>query len=148
VDILAAIDAALSCQHCGGPLGVSPSADFCSDGCQQAWHAARSDDLVGYQEPDEQALTDVAPWSSEFRLPRSTGNLRADWRAARRAGATATTDAQREAVRLRIRSLNERERAAADEAMDAMWPAMEAAMRRFRGFTERVAAARGGHITE
>lgn len=144
VDILAAIDAALCCQHCGGPFGVSPSADFCSDDCQQAWHAARSDELVGYREPDDQSWAEDPPWSSEFRLPRSTGNLRADWRAARRAEATATTDAQRGAVRLRIRSLNDRERAAAAEAMDAMWPAMEAAMVRYRGLTERVAAVRGG----
>ncbi len=143
VDILAVIDAALGCRQCGGPLGDSPSTLFCSDDCQRAWHAARSDHLVGYQEPDDQFLADPTPRSSEFRLPRSTGNLRADWRAARRAEATATTNVQREAVRLRIRSLNGREHAASAEATDAMWPAMDAAMQRFRGLTERIAVARG-----
>jgi hypothetical protein len=37
---LTAIDQALDgCQHCGGPLGHSPSPDFCSEDCQHAWHA-------------------------------------------------------------------------------------------------------------
>lgn len=40
---LAAIDAAIGCQHCAGPLDGSPSPDFCSDTCQTAWHAARAD---------------------------------------------------------------------------------------------------------
>ena len=38
---LTEIDAALGgieCQHCGQPIGASPSADFCSEGCQQTWH--------------------------------------------------------------------------------------------------------------
>jgi hypothetical protein len=38
---LTEIDAALGgpeCQHCGQPRGTSPSADFCSEGCQQVWH--------------------------------------------------------------------------------------------------------------
>jgi hypothetical protein len=26
------------CQHCGHPVGPSPSADFCSEDCQQTWH--------------------------------------------------------------------------------------------------------------
>jgi hypothetical protein len=41
---LAAIDAAVGCQRCGGPLGdLSP--DFCGEGCQTAWHAARAKPL-------------------------------------------------------------------------------------------------------
>jgi Protein of unknown function (DUF3631) len=38
---LTEIDAALggpACQHCGQPVGTSPSADFCSEDCQQTWH--------------------------------------------------------------------------------------------------------------
>jgi hypothetical protein len=56
VDILAAIDAAVGCQQCGGKLGNSPSDDFCDDECQQEWHAERSVELVGYREPWRQ------PW--------------------------------------------------------------------------------------
>lgn len=40
-DILDAIDAAIGCQQCGGPLGASPSDDFCGEGCQRTWAAAR-----------------------------------------------------------------------------------------------------------
>ena len=38
---LTAIGAALGdreCQHCSQPIGASPSADFCSEDCQQTWH--------------------------------------------------------------------------------------------------------------
>lgn len=133
VDILAAIDEVLGCQHCGGPLGQSPSVDFCSDDCQRNWHAAGSTDL-----PD----ADGAPAGAHagFRLPRSTADLRSDWRAARRAQAAAATAAQHAAVRLRIQSLNERERAAAMVATAAMWPAMEAAVRRHRRLGDLISA--------
>lgn len=47
---------------------------------------------------------------SEFRLPRSTLDLGADWRAAESAERAAATDRQRAAVRLRMESLTERER--------------------------------------
>jgi hypothetical protein len=40
-DIIAAIDQAVGCQHCGGSLQRSVSDDFCGEGCQQAWHASR-----------------------------------------------------------------------------------------------------------
>lgn len=50
-DIFAAIDAAVGCQQCGGPLGDSPSDDFCTAEHQQEWNAARADPLVGYREP-------------------------------------------------------------------------------------------------
>jgi hypothetical protein len=52
-DIFAAIDAAVGCQQCTGPLGDSPSGDFCSDDCQTAWHTERADQLTGYREPYE-----------------------------------------------------------------------------------------------
>lgn len=39
-DILATIDAATGCQQCGGPLGDSPSDDFCRERCRMAWYAA------------------------------------------------------------------------------------------------------------
>lgn len=40
---LDAIDQVTGCQHCGGPLGPSPSDDFCCEAHQAAWHAARVD---------------------------------------------------------------------------------------------------------
>ena len=37
-DALSAIDAAIGeCLACGGSLGTSPAADFCSEPCQAAW---------------------------------------------------------------------------------------------------------------
>lgn len=49
---LAAIDAAISCQHCTAALDEdSPSPDFCSQDCQTAWHATRAQPLVDYREP-------------------------------------------------------------------------------------------------
>jgi ribosomal subunit interface protein len=45
----------------------------------------------------------------EFRLPRSTGDLSADWRAAEAAVRAAATDDQRASVRLRMASLAERQ---------------------------------------
>jgi hypothetical protein len=50
-DTLAAIDAATGCQWCQGSLGKSPSRDFCSQDCQEAWHASRTERLTGYREP-------------------------------------------------------------------------------------------------
>lgn len=41
MDIISAIDAATGCQHCGNPLGSSPSSDFCSEFCQATWHEKR-----------------------------------------------------------------------------------------------------------
>ena len=38
---LTAIDAAIGdpgCRRCGQPVTGSPSADFCSEDCQQTWH--------------------------------------------------------------------------------------------------------------
>jgi hypothetical protein len=40
-DILDKIDAAVGCHHCHGLLGASPSDDFCSENCQNAWRAER-----------------------------------------------------------------------------------------------------------
>lgn len=50
---LAAIDNATApaCVVCTGPLGDSPSDDYCGEACQTAWLAAKGEDLVGYQEP-------------------------------------------------------------------------------------------------
>lgn len=66
---LAAIDDAISCQHCTGPLDGSPSPDFCSEECQTAWHTARAQPLVGYQEP----------WQRIDAFP-GVGGDRARWR--------------------------------------------------------------------
>jgi hypothetical protein len=57
-DILDLIDQAVSdeptrCWQCHGQLGDSVSDDFCSQDCQTAWHAAQSEPLVGYREPDD-----------------------------------------------------------------------------------------------
>lgn len=51
MDIITAIDQAIGCHRCRGPLDNSPSDLFCSDWCQQAWHEARSAPLVDYTEP-------------------------------------------------------------------------------------------------
>jgi hypothetical protein len=178
VDSLDAIDAAVDgCGWCGDPLSDSPSEYWCGPDCQEAWHAIRVEELIGYREPWErpedfppgvvppEALEDEVlalqpmlrealmpmrsadairlgeqfaaglaegirapaaptvtsslgllqvswdPGPPEFRLPRSTGDLAADWRAARIALAAAETDEQRVAVRLRMESLEERQQA-------------------------------------
>lgn len=39
-DLIERIDTLVgTCQHCQGPLGDSPSEDFCSEKCQQRWQA-------------------------------------------------------------------------------------------------------------
>lgn len=45
-DILDRIDQAIGCHECHGPLGASPSDDFCSEWCQTAWRAGRVDPLA------------------------------------------------------------------------------------------------------
>ena len=45
-ETVAAIDAAVGCQQCGRPLRGSVSADFDTEECQAAWHAARAARLV------------------------------------------------------------------------------------------------------
>ncbi len=50
-DFIAQLDAAIGCQQCEGPLGDSPSDDFCSAYCQSTWSAARAEALTSYQEP-------------------------------------------------------------------------------------------------
>ncbi len=215
MDILAAIDAAVGCQQCGGKLDESVSDDFCGQDCQQAWAAQHTEPLTDYFEPwhrpwdfpgvgteaavsgreypDESGgeriqlmpdqsmrfyprartavsvrwgdpevptaasrvfasrdgqewqgigttrglepaaviVDEVHSWPAGritagplsasmvlngvirtrpvFRLPRSTGDLSADWAAARHARYSATTDAQRAAVALRMESLTERQ---------------------------------------
>jgi hypothetical protein len=63
VDIIAAIDRVTGCQYepCGRPLDDSPSDDFCSGRCQQAWHEDRAVLLDRYTEP--------------YDLPAYVGNL-------------------------------------------------------------------------
>jgi hypothetical protein len=52
VDILDVIDQAVSgCGWCGDPLDGSSSGYWCGPDCQESWHAARTDELVGYREP-------------------------------------------------------------------------------------------------
>lgn len=46
-DFIDQLDAAIGCQQCGGPLGDSPSDDFCGEGCQERWHATRPRRLAG-----------------------------------------------------------------------------------------------------
>jgi hypothetical protein len=57
-DIIDQIDAAAGCQQCGKPLDVSPSTDFCSEGCQRAWTACAHQAAqlpVGWSFPSVQA---------------------------------------------------------------------------------------------
>lgn len=72
--------------------------------------------------------------SGDWRLPRETGNLLGDWHRARRAAVTATTDAQRAAVALRMESLMAR----SDEALR---PGVEAVQAVMEGVREAFAAA-------
>lgn len=133
-DILATIDAAVGCQHCGGPLGDSPSDDFCGPDHQQAWHAERSDRLVGYREPwDDRIYRPARDAMSvlDFRLPRQTGNLRADERALCRAVLAASTPAQVAACRLRREQLSERKTAMLTETMEALTAPLAEAAQRF-----------------
>ncbi|HVL83357.1 MAG TPA: hypothetical protein VM367_03555 [Pseudonocardia sp.] len=149
-DIFAAIDAAVGCQHCGGPLGDSPSDDFCSADHQAAWHADRADELVGYREPwdhpeELSGVGDDAYTVVTFRLPRETANLNADWRAVRCALTCATTDAQRAAVRLRVESLTARtvarQQRMATELVDAIRPSIDALGEFFRNFARSLTEA-------
>lgn len=52
--LLEQIDTVTGCHHCGGPLGNSPSGDFCGETCQARWHANRSHPL-----PDPRAVPGV-----------------------------------------------------------------------------------------
>lgn len=130
-DFLTRLDAAIGCQQCGGPLGDSPSGDFCDDECQRAWRSQNAEPLPW--SPDAALVypgRDMATWSPdrrpectcsgtsirgcarwappEWRLPRSTGDIAADTRAWRRASDSARTDAQRAACRLRIEDIKTR----------------------------------------
>lgn len=49
-DILDRIEQALGCQQCQGPLGGSPSDDFCGEKCATAWRAER----VGAEAPPDE----------------------------------------------------------------------------------------------
>ena len=70
-DTLAAIDAAVGCQQCGRPLDGSVSADFDSEECQAAWHAARASRLV-----DHEADANVDPAQGYLRLSLSAWGRR------------------------------------------------------------------------
>lgn len=52
-DIIEQIDAAIACQAegCESSLDDSPSDDFCSQECQQAWHEDSAALFVGYCSP-------------------------------------------------------------------------------------------------
>lgn len=132
-DFLARLDAAIGCQHCTGPLGASPSDDFCSDACQRAWHAQHGEALVGYREPWDlpnqyeglatgQARMRPPPNPADWRLPVQTADLAADRRAWRHARDTATTDAQRAACRLRGEQLAERSRQQLEHLRETLAP--------------------------
>jgi hypothetical protein len=73
-DILATIDAAIGCQHCGGPIGGSVSNDFCSEQHQAAWHAKRAEPLVDamppIQAPVQRPIMAADEWMAELRGPR------------------------------------------------------------------------------
>lgn len=73
---------------------------------------------------------------AEFRLPRSTGDLGGDWIAAHRAARTATTDAQRAAVRLRFDDLVERTHQELQPVYDRIGDVV-------RGFAEQVGQISG-----
>lgn len=73
---LNAIDAATGCQQCEGPLGDSPSPDWCSQDCQEEYFASRSVALVGYREPydlPEHAYYREEPDLGDLMLARYLG---------------------------------------------------------------------------
>jgi hypothetical protein len=146
-DILAAIDAAIGCQHCDAPLAGSVSDDFCGQACQHAWHAARTEQLAGYREPWDRPAEFPGlghdRWvSTAWRLPRSTGDRAADLRAARHALVMATTDEQLAAVAVRMESLRDRQAAAARATWEQLRPGIEALVELgrelFAGFAEGI----------
>jgi hypothetical protein len=60
----AATDDPPRCRHCHGALGESPSADFCSEDCQQTWHTHHANDPAAAPEessPDTQPLGWLGP---------------------------------------------------------------------------------------
>lgn len=164
MDILGAIDAAVGCQACGGPLGKSPSDDFCRPECQDAWHAGHGDKLVGYREPwdigDLPGIGRDVYEMAEWRLPRETADLNADMRALGRAYAAAVTPEQRAACAVRAASLltrtaadrAERARVAAEalaQVGSALGQALQGVGEAFRRFGEalRPAAAAWQKLT-
>jgi hypothetical protein len=69
-DILHRIDEALAavvgCARCGQDLGDSPSADFCSPGCQELWHRVRAKDPA--QVLREEDAAEATPVHCVYRL--------------------------------------------------------------------------------
>lgn len=78
MDIIAAIDHATGCHHCGGPLDGSPSDDFCSQTCQAAWQAARTEPLIGYREPWDLVLADYDDVPRRWVPGREIGTVDGD----------------------------------------------------------------------
>lgn len=88
MDIIAAIDSATGCQYCGGPLGDSPSDDFCAPRHQAAWLAARTVPLERDDEPVELAahVFNATEWHHPETCVECTENR---WCPDRSAGADA-----------------------------------------------------------
>lgn len=76
-DIISAIDAATGCQHCGNPLGSSPSSDFCSEFCQRTWQAKRVG--VVAVDPLEIRLYTVQPPEESAPLPTAYTSGSVHW---------------------------------------------------------------------
>lgn len=51
-DIIAAIDAVVGCQTCGGPLGNSPDPHFCSELCHGVWATMQADPALSADAPE------------------------------------------------------------------------------------------------
>lgn len=114
-DTLAAIDAATGCQWCQGPLGESPSQDFCSESHQMAWarqHATDAEAVLG----------------REWQLPRRTGDPRVDLMLAALALATAPGPDEHAVALERM----EQVRADAYEAFRVIREAMQGMVRQFQ----------------
>ena len=117
-----------TCGACGETLtDDDESAYFCDAYCSDRWHATQVEPLTGYREPWNRPDVfpglggdDMSRWRppGEFRLPRSTGDLRGDRAAAQEAYLEAITADQFAAVELRMESLREREAAAPKRPVD------------------------------
>jgi hypothetical protein len=75
-DLLDQIDAVtadqvLACWHCRQPLGDSMSDDFCGPDCQEGWHAARVDPLIGYVEAGYDFHNDEVRFNAHTGPPRT-----------------------------------------------------------------------------
>jgi DNA-binding helix-hairpin-helix protein with protein kinase domain len=72
-DIIAAIDHVTGCQQCGADRSGSVSDDFCSEECQQAWHAVHVSKVekLLLPTPSPRVMSFYEAMQRELNRPRS-----------------------------------------------------------------------------